>query len=80
MPLPNPSAVPEVHELAIYFANLVSVGLSAHVAATVRHDLERLLGRAAYPLTALAQLPRHRPFQATITTGAKPWNPRSAGP
>ena len=52
-----------------FFANLVSVGLSGHVAATVRHDLKRLLGRAAYPLTALARLPRHRPFRAVITAG-----------
>jgi YegS/Rv2252/BmrU family lipid kinase len=49
------------------FANLVSVGLSGHV-ANVRHDLKRVLGRAAYPLTALARLPRHRPFQVTITS------------
>jgi diacylglycerol kinase (ATP) len=54
-----------------FFANLVSVGLSGHVAATVRHDLKRLLGRAAYPLTALARLPRHRPFQAVITAGGQ---------
>jgi diacylglycerol kinase (ATP) len=53
------------------FANLVSVGLSGHVAATVRHDLKRVLGRAAYPLTALARLPRHRPFRATITVGGR---------
>jgi len=51
------------------FANLVSAGLSAHVAATVPHQLKRLLGRAAYPLTALAGLPRHRPFRASITVG-----------
>jgi diacylglycerol kinase family enzyme len=57
------------HVNGTYFANLVSVGLSGHVAATVRHDLKRLLGRAAYPLTALARLPRHRPFQAAITAG-----------
>jgi len=54
-----------------FFANLVSVGLSGHVAATVRHDLKRLLGRAAYPLTALARLPRHRPFRAVITVGGQ---------
>ena len=53
------------------FANLVSVGLSGHVAATVRHDLKRVLGRAAYPLTALARLPRHRPFRAIITVGGR---------
>jgi len=52
-----------------FFADLVSVGLSGHVAATVRHDLKRLLGRAAYPVTALAGLPWHRPFNATITAG-----------
>jgi YegS/Rv2252/BmrU family lipid kinase len=52
-----------------FFANLVSVGLSGDVAGTVRHGLKRVAGRAAYPLTALARLPRHRPFQATITSG-----------
>jgi len=49
------------------FANLVSAGLSAQVAAHVPHQLKRLLGRAAYPVTALAGLPRHRPFHARIT-------------
>jgi diacylglycerol kinase (ATP) len=49
------------------FANLVSAGLSSHVAAIVPHQLKRLAGRAAYPLTALAALPRHRPFHASIT-------------
>ena len=51
------------------FANLVSVGLSAHVAARVPHQLKRVVGRAAYPLTALAALPRHQAFQARITVG-----------
>jgi diacylglycerol kinase (ATP) len=51
------------------FANLVSAGLSAHVAAHVPHQLKRVTGRAAYPLTALAALPRHRPFRARITVG-----------
>jgi diacylglycerol kinase (ATP) len=53
----------------VIFANLVSTGLSAQVAATVPHQLKRVLGRAAYPLTALAGLPRHRPLRATITVG-----------
>ena len=53
------------------FANLVSTGLSVQVAATVPHQLKRLLGRAAYPLTALAGLPRHRPLRATITVGER---------
>jgi diacylglycerol kinase (ATP) len=53
------------------FANLVSVGLSAQVAAHVPHRLKRLTGRAAYPLTALAALPRHQPFHATLTAGPR---------
>jgi diacylglycerol kinase (ATP) len=51
------------------FANLVSAGLSAQVAGSVPHQLKRVAGRAAYPLTALAALPRHRAFHATITAG-----------
>jgi YegS/Rv2252/BmrU family lipid kinase len=51
------------------FANLVSIGLSVQVANAVPHHLKRLLGRAAYPLTALAGLPRHRPLRATVTVG-----------
>jgi YegS/Rv2252/BmrU family lipid kinase len=51
-----------------FFANLVSVGLSGEVAGSVPHPLKRLAGRAAYPLTALARLPGHRPFLAAITS------------
>lgn len=54
-----------------FFANLVSVGLSGQVAGTVPHGLKRVLGRAAYPLTAMARLPGHRPFRATITSGGQ---------
>lgn len=50
------------------FANLVSVGMSAQVAAHVPAGLKRLAGRAAYPLTALTRLPGHHPFHARITT------------
>jgi diacylglycerol kinase (ATP) len=53
------------------FANLVSTGLSAQVAVNVPHHLKRLLGRAAYPATALAGLPRHHPFHATISAGGR---------
>lgn len=52
-----------------FFANLVSVGLAGEVAATVPPGLKRLLGSAAYPLTAVARLPGHRPFRAVITAG-----------
>ncbi|HEY3690924.1 MAG TPA: YegS/Rv2252/BmrU family lipid kinase [Pseudonocardiaceae bacterium] len=50
------------------FANLVSVGVSAEVAGHVPAVLKRLLGRGAYPLTALRLLPRHQAFHARITT------------
>jgi diacylglycerol kinase (ATP) len=52
----------------IPFANLASVGLSAEVAGRVPDRLKRLVGRAAYPLTALTLLPRHRAFTARVTT------------
>lgn len=48
------------------FANLASFGVSVEVAGTVRPWLKRLLGRAAYPLTALTVLPRHQPFRAFL--------------
>ena len=40
------------------------------VAEHVPHHLKRILGRAAYPLTALALLPRHRPFTASASPTA----------
>jgi diacylglycerol kinase (ATP) len=46
------------------FANMVSLGLSSQVAAKVPARLKRLVGRAAYPLTAATRLPAHRPFEA----------------
>jgi diacylglycerol kinase (ATP) len=56
------------------FANLVSAGLSSRVAAVVPHRLKRVAGRAAYPLTALAALPRHRPVHASITAGGRQYS------
>ncbi|MEO3814148.1 diacylglycerol kinase family protein [Sphaerisporangium sp. B11E5] len=53
------------------FANLASFGVSVEVAGTVKPWLKRLLGRAAYPLTALAALPRHRPFRAYVTVDGR---------
>ncbi|WP_055481273.1 diacylglycerol/lipid kinase family protein [Sphaerimonospora mesophila] len=49
------------------FANLTSFGVSVEVAGTVRPLLKRVLGRAAYPLTAMRILPGHRPFRAFVT-------------
>jgi diacylglycerol kinase (ATP) len=54
------------HVAGRHFANLTSLGLSVQVAEHVPHRLKRILGRAAYPLTALALLPRHRPFTARL--------------
>ena len=54
------------HVAGRHFANLTSLGLSVQVAEHVSHQLKRILGRAAYPLTALALLPRHRPFTARL--------------
>jgi YegS/Rv2252/BmrU family lipid kinase len=48
------------------FANLASLGVSVEVATHVRPLVKRLLGRLAYPLTALTILPGHRPFRAVI--------------
>lgn len=48
------------------FANMASIGMSGQVAGRVPHRLKRVLGRAAYPLTALAALPRHQPFEVRL--------------
>lgn len=49
------------------FANLASFGVSVEVAGKVKPWLKRIVGRPAYPLTALTILPGHRPFRAFIT-------------
>ncbi|MEV4888003.1 diacylglycerol/lipid kinase family protein [Nonomuraea sp. NPDC050547] len=49
------------------FANLASFGVSVEVAGKVKPWLKRIIGRPAYPLTALTILPGHRPFRAFIT-------------
>jgi YegS/Rv2252/BmrU family lipid kinase len=51
------------------FANMISLGLSVEVAGQVPHRLKRVLGRAAYALTALRLMPAHQPFQATVRIG-----------
>ncbi|MEU6037362.1 diacylglycerol kinase family protein [Actinomadura sp. NPDC047616] len=51
------------------FANMVSLGLSVHVAEKVPHGLKRVVGRAAYALTAAWLLPRHTAFRATVRAG-----------
>lgn len=51
------------------FATLTSVGVSVEVARRTPNRLKRLIGPAAYAATALAVLPAHAPFQATVRTG-----------
>jgi YegS/Rv2252/BmrU family lipid kinase len=51
------------------FANMISLGLSVEVAGHVPHRLKRVLGRAAYGLTAIRLMPAHRPFRATVRIG-----------
>ena len=53
------------------FANLASFGVSVEVAGKVRAGLKRILGRAAYPLTALTVLPGHQPFRAFLTVDGR---------
>jgi len=60
---------PKTGEPVETFANMVSLGLSVQVAASVPHLLKRHLGRLAYLLTALWLLPRHRAFQAEVAIG-----------
>ncbi|AVT28245.1 MULTISPECIES: diacylglycerol kinase family protein [unclassified Plantactinospora] len=48
------------------FANHVGVGLSADVMARVPARLKRVVGRLAYPATALALLTGHRPMRITV--------------
>lgn len=60
-----------------YFANLVSVGVSAAVAGRTPHRLKRHLGRLAYLVTAATTLVRHRPFVAEIRSGETTWRVRT---
>jgi YegS/Rv2252/BmrU family lipid kinase len=60
-----------------YFANLVSVGVSAAVAGRTPHLLKRHLGRVAYAATAATTLLTHRPFVAEVTSGDTTWRVRT---
>ncbi|MFC0556237.1 diacylglycerol/lipid kinase family protein [Planotetraspora thailandica] len=53
------------------FANLTSFGVSVEVAGTVKPWLKRIMGRSAYPLTAMTILPGHQPFRAYITADGR---------
>ncbi|MGV9810145.1 diacylglycerol/lipid kinase family protein [Micromonospora chersina] len=48
------------------FTNHVGIGLSADIMLTAPPRLKRVVGRLAYPLTALGLLARHRPLRFTV--------------
>jgi YegS/Rv2252/BmrU family lipid kinase len=51
---------------ATAFTNHVGVGLSADLMLSAPRLLKRVIGRAAYPVTALALLARHRPLRVVV--------------
>ncbi|MEH1101541.1 diacylglycerol/lipid kinase family protein [Micromonospora sp. CPCC 205561] len=51
------------------FTNHVGIGLSADIMLRTPPRLKRVIGRLAYPLTALALLARHRPLRVTVRAG-----------
>jgi len=53
------------------FANMVSLGMSVEVAEGVSAGLKRVVGRAAYAMTAMRRMPGHRPFHAAIHAGSE---------
>jgi YegS/Rv2252/BmrU family lipid kinase len=60
-----------------YFANLVSIGISARVAGQTPHVLKRRLGQLAYAATAARSLLPHRPFVAEVTSAGVTWRVRT---
>ena len=60
-----------------YFANLVSIGVSAQVAGRTPHALKRRLGRTAYAATAARVLRTHPPFTAEVRSGNTTWRVRT---
>ena len=49
-----------------YFANFLTIGLSAEIAAETSHTLKSVIGPAAYGLAAVVPLMLHRAFRADI--------------
>jgi diacylglycerol kinase (ATP) len=53
------------------FLNAASLGVSAELTKQMKPWVKRLLGKLAYPLLAMTQLPQLKPFQVTITSSGK---------
>jgi YegS/Rv2252/BmrU family lipid kinase len=60
------------------FSLMVSVGFDAHVVATLDEALKRRLGKAAYVVTALRHLARHRPMVYGITIDGRDYQAGAA--
>jgi diacylglycerol kinase family enzyme len=53
------------------FTNHVGVGLSADLMLAAPRLLKRVIGRTAYPITALGLLARHRPLRVVVRAGGR---------
>ncbi|MET8836039.1 YegS/Rv2252/BmrU family lipid kinase [Micromonospora sp. NPDC004540] len=53
------------------FTNHVGIGLSADIMLNAPPRLKRVVGRLAYPLTALGLLARHRPLRVTVRAAGR---------
>ncbi|MGW4943420.1 diacylglycerol/lipid kinase family protein [Actinoplanes sp. NPDC004185] len=53
------------------FTNHVGVGLSADLMLSAPRLLKRVIGRTAYPITALGLLARHRPLRIVVRAGGR---------
>ncbi|MCW3842554.1 YegS/Rv2252/BmrU family lipid kinase [Micromonospora yasonensis] len=53
------------------FTNHVGIGLSADIMLSAPPRLKRVVGRLAYPVTALGLLARHRPLRVTVRAQAR---------
>ena len=50
----------------VYFTNFVTVGLDSNIADETQRPLKKLLGPAAYGVTGVVHILRHRPFRADL--------------
>ena len=53
------------------FTNHVGIGLSADLMLAAPRLLKRVIGRTAYPVTALGLLARHRPLRVVVRAGGR---------
>lgn len=51
-----------------YFANVASIGISVDVAANVSDSFKKRIGRAAYTITGIKTLLKHKYFKVTVSS------------